>query len=223
MSIRKHRFKNRELILQLDSEADLSVFSEIFQDLDYRLLEQIIEKAQHPILDIGAHIGLFSLYASCINNNIQILAFEPDPDNFQLLKKHLHQNHCSNIKAKNIAVSDQIATVDFYRSPDSHNHSLYLDGEAIKLPSSTLEKIIQHYERIDLAKIDCEGAEFPIILHSSDQTLSKIQNFYIEYHQFKPEFDPQKIVKRLQSIGYKTQIQRSKYDDRMGFIFAKKM
>ncbi|MBP7670852.1 FkbM family methyltransferase [Candidatus Gracilibacteria bacterium] len=204
-----------KLKLQLETIADKSVYDEVFRDHDYGILDDIIKKAQMPILDIGAHIGLFSLYAATLNPQIQIHAFEPDTRNYQKLKDHLKENKIKNVTPKNLALSDQVGECDFYLSEDSHNHSLIPITEAPiqKIHTTTLEKITA--KQSSLAKIDIEGAEFPVILNSTDQTLRQIHNYCIEYHA-----DPEPLIARLQKIGYKTQKFPSRYDKRFGLLLA---
>src|SRR3989339_2249547 len=85
------RFQNSYLKLELESDADQSVFREIFLDRDYLMCEDVIKKAK-VILDIGAHIGLFSIYCRCLNNGVKIFSYEPDERNYLILKKNLDIN-----------------------------------------------------------------------------------------------------------------------------------
>ena len=103
--MKKFDFGGRKLKVNLRSDADQSVFEEIFKDCDYRILDEVIKNASDAIIDVGAHIGLFSLYASVLNPDVPIFAFEPDIDNFLLLKENLKLNNVKNVKAKNLAVS----------------------------------------------------------------------------------------------------------------------
>jgi hypothetical protein len=81
----KTKFQGKELFLALDSEADESVYEEIFVDRDYRLLDEYFKKAK-LIVDIGAHIGLFSLYASVMAPAAKIISYEPEESNYAKLK-----------------------------------------------------------------------------------------------------------------------------------------
>lgn len=223
--IRKTKLNGRELTLELRDEADESVFREIFLDKDYRTVDQIIITAKHPILDIGAHAGLFSLYAATLNPHTTIHAFEPEEKNYQQLKDHLKNNGIKNVQTKRNAVSSKEGEQKLNVSPDSHNHSLLtIDDQTTTqtVTTTTLEKFLakNNIAKISLAKIDCEGAEFEIILNSPDEVLKKIDNFYIEYHIMTPEMQPQKIIQKLQKLGYKTKISPSSYSKNLGMILA---
>ena len=221
------KFGNRLLNVNLNSEADKSVFYEIFEARDYKILDEIMKNAKWPILDLGAHIGLFSLYASVLNPLVKILTFEPEENNFGSLKKNFKLNKINNVIAKNVAVSSKEGEVVLNLSEDSHNHSLvqvddYFIGEK-KVQCTTLEKIFEknRVEKCTLIKMDVEGAEFDILENLPSEIFSKIQNFYIEYHEYSSEMNPQKLIQILQKNGFKVQSKKSSYDKRFGFIFAR--
>ena len=211
------------LTLTLNSDADDSVFNEIFTERGYSILDPIIRKATAPIIDIGAHIGLFSIYAHVLNPKVQILAFEPEPNNYKLLKENLKQNRIQNVTTKSLAVTSKAEQVTLNLSPDSHNHSIILPSEnALKVESTTLDRIITQtsQRKCDLVKMDCEGAEFEIIASASPETFACTQAIYIEYHEYTPEMRRDSLKSILEKHGFKTQVSQSHYDRRMGFILA---
>jgi len=117
-------YNKKQVIADLNSDADESVFNEIFLEKDYRPVEEIIKRAKNPVIDIGAHIGLFSIYVRTINPTVIIFAYEPEKANFQALKSNLKLNHVeANIIVKNLAVGAREGEKALYISPDSHNHS----------------------------------------------------------------------------------------------------
>src|SRR5579862_5635119 len=60
-------------------------------------------------LDIGANIGLYSLYAA-ISRGVQVIAFEPESQNYALLNKNIFLNQMDGkVKAYPIALSDEMA------------------------------------------------------------------------------------------------------------------
>ena len=201
----------------IHSDADDSVFNEIFVEREYKDLESTIKNANNQIIDVGGHIGIFSIYARTLNPNVPILTFEPENENYKNLKENLKLNHIKNIKTKNLAISDKQGQVTLYLSEDSHNHSLIKKSEKTQITqTTTLEKIIK--TPTDLIKMDCEGAEFEIIESTPLKTLRLIKNFYIEYH-IK---DPKSITKKLQKAGFRAETSPSRYDASMGIIQAHK-
>lgn len=227
---REYKFGRQVFKLNLNSEADESVFHEIFVDRDYMVVDDIVGEASGVILDIGAHIGLFSMYARGLNDNVKIFAYEPAPENFAAMKAHFKENHIDGVTVKNVAVTGNDGETVLFLSEDSHNHSIWnLFGskmKQVKVPTVSMAKI---FERdlvkqgilfCDLVKMDCEGAEFEILESMSVEVFKKIGSFYIEYHEYVDGKKNDQLVKILQKNGFKVRVTKSRYDNKLGFIFA---
>lgn len=201
--------------ITIRSNADDSVFNEIFTERDYKDLEPIIKNATSQIIDIGGHTGMFAIYARTLNPSVPITTYEPGQENFTTLKENLKQNHIKNVQAKNLAISDKQGQATLYLSEDSHNHSLTKKTDKTQVTqTTTLARIIK--TQTDLVKIDAEGAEFEIIESAPLETLRLIKTIYIEYHRS----DPTPLTQKLQKAGFRTKTAPSHYDKTMGFILA---
>ncbi len=108
--IQEIKFNNQKIQFNYRGDDDMSVIEEFFVDKMYRATEDIITKTNNPILDIGAHIGCFSIYARKLNSHSPIIAIEPEPDNFSLLKENLKLNHCGNVTVKQMALINNTQT-----------------------------------------------------------------------------------------------------------------
>ncbi|MFH1533562.1 MAG: FkbM family methyltransferase [Nitrospirota bacterium] len=214
--LKKIIYNRIRLSLHIRSDADDSVFNEIFIERDYKDLEAIITKATNQIIDIGGHTGMFAIYARTLNPNVPITTYEPGNENFKTLKENLKQNHIKNIQAKNLAISSKQGQATLYLSEDSHNHSLTKKSDKTQITqTTTLAHIIK--AKTDLVKIDAEGAEFEIIESTPLETLKLIKTIYIEYHRS----DSTSLTQKLQKAGFHTKTKPSHYDSSMGFILAK--
>lgn len=217
-------FNGKKFSILISSDADESVFHEIFTERDYQKIEDCIKNAQTLIVDIGAHIGLFSLYASALNPNVKILSYEPEEENFKNLKENLKQNRIQNVMPKNLAVAAKEGAANLYISQDSHNHSLDQNAKNIqgskKVQATTLDKILHAHASCDLIKMDCEGAEFEIIATTSPETFQKIKTLFIEYHEYSEGNSAQNLKKILEKNHFRVRLTPSRYDKRMGFIIA---
>ncbi|MBI4232545.1 FkbM family methyltransferase [Candidatus Peregrinibacteria bacterium] len=217
----------RTFEFELNDEADLSVFNEIFVEKEYRGLDEILKKAKHAVIDVGAHKGFFTSYVRALNEGVAIFAFEPEEKNFSLLKKNLLKNHIKNAVLKNLAISAVSGKRQLSLSADSHNHSLLEDfGEALgqkEVQSTTLEEVFRK-NRLSFAylvKLDCEGAEFEILSGLPAEIFAKVGAFYIEYHIFNEKMRPEILKVLLEKNGFKVEMRPSSYDKRFGFILAK--
>ncbi len=63
------KFNGEIFHLSIRDEADNSVMREIFKLREYRAAEAIIKESADVILDVGAHVGFFVLYARALNKN----------------------------------------------------------------------------------------------------------------------------------------------------------
>ncbi|BCX15615.1 MAG: hypothetical protein KatS3mg097_507 [Candidatus Parcubacteria bacterium] len=119
-------------------------------------------------LDIGAHIGKYSILYSDFYE--KIYAFEPEPDNFNLLKENIRLN---NLKGKifpfQLALSDKTSKIEFYLSPYSVANSLIKNEgyKKILVDTITLDEFLKqekiNFNNISCIKIDVEGAEDMVI------------------------------------------------------------
>jgi len=181
-------------------------------------------KDNDSIIDIGGHIGLFSLLVSQKAKHANVYSFEPMEDNFNMLKTNLELNNIKNVFPFNLAVSKNSDEINLFLSDDESAHSIISKkSESITVKSISLQKIFDE-NKIDackLLKLDCEGAEYEIIESLPSEYLNKIQNMTIEYHLADSRPDLVKnLVSKIKQSGFKIKT-REHYND-MGFLIAKK-
>lgn len=154
------------------------------------------------IVDVGAYIGYYTVIASkLVGEKGKVLAFEPAPDNFSLLRKTVDVNRLENVTLYQKAVSDKIGKIDFWLSSDPATHSLgnaingffiknhRQTGEIIEVDTITLDEIIREKElpcENLIVKIDVEGAELKA-LQGMQKTLIDGKNLHLicEVHEQK--------------------------------------
>jgi FkbM family methyltransferase len=212
----------KEVRLTMRNDGDLAIANELFLDRQYIFCEQTIDKAKHAIIDIGGHLGFFSLYASLINPKVPIYTFEPHAGNFELLKKNLKDNHIKNVQAKNLAVTDKAGEVELKLSKEDLNHStvhaIEDTGEVQKVGSITLFGL----EQVDLLKLDAEGAEFQIIEKSPAKVFEKIENIFLEYHDWVPDGDHKRLKRFLEAQGYEVDDYPNVRMPELGFLWCRR-
>lgn len=214
--------------IHMRNEGDLAIANELFLDHQYQYCDEIIRQADHCILDIGGHLGFFSLYASLLNNKVPIYTFEPHEGNYELLKTNMKENRVKNVTPRRLAVSNKAGEAELLISAEDLNHSLNRaiepTGEIQKVQTTTLERIFEknRIERCDLLKMDCEGAEFDIIYGAPVDLFKKIDHIFLEYHDWIQGADSRKLQQYLEKSGYKVQrIQNSKMKE-LGFLWCKR-
>lgn len=126
-------------------------------------------------LDVGAHVGEYTLLAAqAVGPTGEVHAFEPNPEIFQLLSNNVQLNNLSNVVCNSCAVSDLAEEREFEVCKEPSVSSLKTQAghgrkdkilESIRVPSIRLNTYWFRYnKRIDLVKIDVEGAEMLVFL-----------------------------------------------------------
>ena len=203
--------------------TDLMALTNVWMINEYDVESFKINQGDN-VIDIGAHIGLFSLLVSQFCNAAKIFSFEPIRENFDLLVSNLELNHTENIFPFNVGVSKNSDKLNLFLNNDQSAHSIFPKGsESITVESTSLQKIFDENKisTCKLLKLDCEGAEYDIIDSLPVEYLDKIQNMVIEYHlaDTKPELI-KNLITKIKNAGFKVKT-RPHYDD-MGFLIARK-
>lgn len=168
---------------------DMIILNEIYILDLYSPLNPITKKGD--IIDIGAHIGFFSVFAATTFKPYRVLAFEPYTPNFLLLKKNIEYNNLTSIiLPTKLAVGGRKGkSTLFIDAQNTGGHSLHANltskskhKEVISL--TTLDDIFTTHsiKHCSILKLDCEGAEYDILKAASDETLKKIHLIILEYH-----------------------------------------
>ncbi len=163
---------------------------------------------QNTIVDIGAHYGYFSFFAAIHSQEkSRIFALEPSPENFKVFQENIVRNKWSIITAFNIALDGQSGERPFYGGP-SFNHSFFGKDQnnSKTVPTLSLKHFIeqQQLEKIDFLKLDCEGAEFPILLAADADDLAIIQTIAMEFHDLPQQgYASWQLVQHLRRHGFR--------------------
>ena len=216
--------KNGLKIKLRTKSTDLQAFANVWILKEYEV--KGFEILQNEIIiDIGGHIGLFSLYASLKNPDGKIISIEPHPQNFSLLKENLNNNGFTNIKILNKAVSNSNKNMElFIDSLDDSAHSIHRIGKnSIQIKGTTLHQIINENQitNCNMLKMDCEGSEFEIISSLSDEDILKIEKICLEYHLKNDDlFLLDNMKNRLKKLGYNVNIKPT--NNFLGMLYARK-
>jgi FkbM family methyltransferase len=128
-----------------------------------RLLQRLL-RAGDVVADVGANIGYYTLIMSrLVGPSGKVFAFEPNPLSRAKLEANLSANNCCNVEVFAIALSDGKGEAALFEPPGSHGEtSLRPRGEnwrSIPCTTERLDVFLDGIGRLDLVKIDVEGAE----------------------------------------------------------------
>ena len=179
---------NIRIITLLSDHIESQVFWQGFQEADEEAIK--ILKRRLPsdgiFIDIGANIGTFTLVAAKQASQGQVHAFEPSARHFARLERNVELNHFSNIILNRKGLYDQPGEAILFlpsRSGEMNNSgaaSLYKSGETSQVSEAVslvrLDDYIQdkNIERVDIIKIDIEGAEIKA-LNGAKDTLMRLR------------------------------------------------
>lgn len=136
----------------------------------------LIQKLLPPgavFLDVGAHVGQYTLVASQqVGAAGQVHSFEPDPETFRWLAGNVRLNRLRNVRVNQAALSDESGKKRFYfatpRDIGSNSLSRPLNdsGRSCDVVCTTMDEYVaaNGIERVDLIKVDIEGAEYAMLV-----------------------------------------------------------
>jgi FkbM family methyltransferase len=152
------------------------------------------------VLDLGANYGMFAR-AITQRFGCKCVAVEPSPEPFKSITP------TADICTLQIAIADRPGTMNFRISENSLASSLDECG-SIAVEVDSLPNLITKlgWDRVDLLKVDIEGAEIGMLSACADDFLSnKIAQISIEFHDFCGITRPETVhdtISRLNEIGF---------------------
>ncbi|MDR1396417.1 MAG: FkbM family methyltransferase [Desulfarculales bacterium] len=171
-------------------------------------LSTVDKKTCLRIIDLGGHIGSFSLQINALlSGRCDIHIYEPEPSNFEQIKINIAKNQVDNITPFNLAVSSIAGKNTLYFNPEhSGAHQLgsrlSYETRAIPVEVVTLEAIFQKWANmpIDILKIDVEGSEYNALFPAPE--LVRHCLLIVGEAQRNKEHVPQDMIDFLQELGF---------------------
>lgn len=192
--------------------SEVLIRENIWEPFETKYFLEYLKKG-NIILDIGANIGYYTLlFSKLVGDKGKVFAFEPDPDNFKMLRKNVDFNHCQNVILVNKAVTNKTGKINLFldelnkgdhRTYDSH------DGrKSIRVDSIRLDDYFKdNHRKINYIKIDTQGSEGMIMkgmtkLLKSCKKIKIICEFWpMGLH--KSGIQPRKYLNLLKRFGFK--------------------
>lgn len=181
--------------------VDSWILREIFRDGAYRIPSEVELPPGPRIVDLGANLGLFTIFMLSMYPDAQITAFEPDPDNARLLRQTVQRNRYSDrVVLHEACAMPTDGLVSF--SSGAHQFSRISDDGEEGIVQVRGVDVVPFLRDADLLKMDIEGAEWALL---ADPRFGAARNVVMEYHPMLcPSPDPRGLLgSLLEDRGYK--------------------
>ncbi len=166
------------------SASDLrGQFSEIFVQRHYAFRSQVAEPV---IVDCGGNIGLSAIWFKQTYPKAKLTVYEADPATAKILSRNVASAGITEIDVHNAAVWIENGTVAFDNL--GRDKGTVAPGGAIQVRSVDLAAHLP--DRVDLLKLDIEGAEYPVIERlCKGGAINRVQALVAEYHIKRQDLD----------------------------------
>jgi len=165
------------------------------------------------ILDVGANVGFFTLYARIRFPNSVIHSYEP---NIQLARFLNHQASLAKARVFLEAVGEENGMINLIPGRESLQTRSVLDARG-KIPQIAFAEAVRRIGgKADLVKLDCEGAEWSIL--RDRKAWENVGHLAMEYHLFEPHQRHDEISRMVETAGF--QIDFQKKEATGGYLFA---
>jgi len=187
------RTPGRIALLDYDVEyADLSSFCPQFHEMFVeRGLEFQTTNPSPRILDCGANIGVASLFFKRQYPNARVTAYEADPELCAMTRRNLERNGAPDVDVVHVALWTSTGAVTFLAEGTDAGMIGGLAGagegflaKTVTVPSLRLRDVLAT-ERVDLLKLDIEGAEGPV-LDDCAPVLDQVGAIVMDLNEFDP-------------------------------------
>ena len=213
----KARFAGKTHALHVrGGTLDAAIFEQILCDgSEYRLPGDIEPKV---IFDIGANIGAAAVYFAARYPRAKVYCFEPLPENIELLRRNVAP-FGDRVIVIPMGLGESEGSFEYLPSDDPANfgggtfHQVgCADTRSVRLPVTTLAKFcrLHQIDRVDVMKIDTEGAEWSVISGMPLPMLAKVGVLLGELHSV----DDGKLIQTLSAthdVAYEKPLGRSCY------------
>jgi FkbM family methyltransferase len=198
--IKSHQFYFR------DSNELLHAIDEIFLQELYKIN---FDKASPLIIDCGAHIGVSVLYLKIKYPDAEIIAFEPDSINFDILSKNVANSNFNHISLRKEAVWIETTELNFI-SDGNMSSKIATDTENGNQSLTNAVRLKDLLNRkVDFLKLDVEGAEYQIIEDIKEE-LNWVDYLFIEYHgSFRQNDELNRLLQIVSNAGFRYYIKEA--------------
>jgi FkbM family methyltransferase len=193
-------------MLQLDDKDSLNLKNEPYEPVEVALIKYLL-KPDDVALDIGAHIGYYTVMMAKLCK--KVYAFEAEPYNYFVLRHNLIPDKLyPKVTAVMAAVSNQKGSIPFFLClENSGMHRIYPSKWCIEKPMTIQSVMLDDFinTKIDFVKMDIEGSEFGALKGMKNILETSKPTMIMEFHPPSIEeygASPEEEYHFLKTLGY---------------------
>lgn len=184
----------------------------VYEEFETKLVKKIIKKGD-TVLDLGANIGYYTLiFAKLVGAYGKVFAFEPEPNNFALLKKNIETNGYTNVILVQKAVSNKSGKIKLYLADKNLGDHRIFDSQdtrkSIEVDVITLDEYFSDPSiTINFIKMDVQGVE-ALVMKGTSLLLQRTNDLtmmveFAPYLMKRAGTVPKEYLKLLLENGFK--------------------
>ena len=180
------------------------------------------------VYHVGAYCGVQTVeFSRIVGAGGRVVAFEPDRESFHALERNIEEHRCSNVHPVNKGLWSSVTDLRFFATEGMHSSFTNVPShEKVEylLPVTTADAVAADLQlaRIDLFKIDAEGAEFEILKGATRVLDTFSPAVFIDVHlHTDPDLD-KKIERLLTDRGYRIRWMPHSMSSSLAFCYAEK-
>lgn len=177
--------------------TDDRIVREVYTDNHYRVSSSLKGKA---VIDIGANIGAFSIL--CAERGADVFAFEPEPNNFQLLLRHIKEAGLENkITPMQMGVGGE-GIHKLYVNPNNYgaNSQFIKNNLGLREDNFVYMYMTNDFGTGDIVKIDCEGGEIGVLKSIVELPHRLPEKMIVEFHESSENKRIQEALARIYNV-----------------------
>jgi FkbM family methyltransferase len=203
------RFRYRSQPFFIRNE-DFVGLREILIEEEYAIIKKFPQH-HYCVLDLGANVGLFSIYFRSVFPNAHIVSVEPSKNTFAILTKTIKEQASGKWSAVNKAIYDSETSLSFSTGGASTARKVIADNPTASsetVQTATINNLLKTFttsSTYNVVKMDIEGAEERVVL-LNNEWLTNTHFLIIELH----DVDRSAIINTLDNhFPYKKELNRN--------------
>lgn len=191
--------------LKFLNDQDAAMYREVIEANQYHLTADRVK--DRVVIDVGANIGAFSLYAAMLGAK-KVIAVEPISASYNTFLKNIHKLGLTNITTyKKIVAEKGNQFLPVSLNSNAGANSMYnVSSNYEVVETTTFSDIMNQIAGNDiLLKLDCEGGEYDVIMNATPQDMQRITEIMMEIHtDLHPKYKGKEIIEqKLTDYGFK--------------------